>query len=211
MPQYLQFHGALSFILQSDATEDRIDMTPITRSTDRRRALRDRLCAFGRDDRGATILEFALVSAPFFALLLAILITSLVFFAQQALETATEAAARLIITGQAQQAGWSASQYKTQVCNQLPPFLSCSKLMVDVETVTSFSSANTGRPTITYDANGNPVMPYQAGVASNIVLVRLMYIWPVATGPLGFNLSTQGNNTRLLVATSVAQTEPYTT
>ncbi len=166
--------------------------------------------ALARDDSGATLVEFALVAAPFFALLFAILITSLVFFAQQSLETAGEAAARLIITGQAQQAGWTAAQYKTQVCAKLPPVLSCSKLMVDVETVTSFSAASTGAPTITYDANGNPVLPYQAGGAGNIVLVRLMYLWPIATGPLGFNLGNPSGNKRLLIATSVAQTEPYT-
>ncbi len=173
----------------------------------RKRRLRDAIA----DESGATIVEFAFVVAPFIALILAILVTMLVFFAQQALETAGEAAARLVFTGQAQQNGWSASQYKTQVCTHLPPILSCSKLMVDVETVASFSAASTAAPTITYDASGNPIMPYQAGGAGNIVIVRLMYLWPVATGPMGFNLGNQaGTNNRLLIATSVAQTEPYT-
>ena len=181
------------------------------RSINCKRGPRDFACALIRDDSGATIVEFALVAGPFFALLIAILVTTLVFFAQQALETAGEASARLILTGQAQQAGWTQAQFKTQACNQLPPFLSCSKLMVDVETVASFSAASTAAPTITYDKNGVPVMPYQTGGAGNIVIVRLMYMWPVATGPLGFNLSNQaGTNNRLLTATSVAQTEPYT-
>ncbi len=170
---------------------NRIDRTSTRHGSERGPIPRGRLRAFGRDDRGATLIEFALVAAPFFALLFAILVTSLVFLAQQSLETATEAAARLIITGQAQQASWSAAQYKTQVCTNLPVFLSCSKLMVDVETVATFSSANTHPPTITYDANGNPVMPYQAGTAGNIILVRLMYMWPIATGPLGARLRTQ--------------------
>jgi Flp pilus assembly protein TadG len=175
------------------------------------RSARSCLSACVEDNDGATIVEFALVAPPFIALLLAILVTSLVFFAQQTLETAGEAAARLILTGQAQQNGWTAAQYKTQVCNQLPPLLNCSKLMVDVETVASFSAASTAPPTITYDANGNPIMPYQTGGAGDIVIVRLMYLLPIATGPLGFNLGNQpGTSNRLLIATSVAQTEPYT-
>jgi Flp pilus assembly protein TadG len=181
------------------------------------RAQRVSLRTLRRDDRGATILEFALVSAPFFALLMAILMTSLVFFAQQALETAAEAASRLIMTGQVQQTAqqpvaWTATQYKTKVCAQLPPLLNCSKLMIDVQTATSFSAASTSTPTISYDKNGNPsnAWQYQTGGAGSIIIVRLMYLWPVATGPLGFNLSNQTGNERLLIATSVAQTEPYT-
>jgi Flp pilus assembly protein TadG len=191
--------------------EDRNRMTSTMCTTDRRLTPRVRLRAFGRDDRGATILEFALVAAPFFALLLAILVTTLVFFAQQALETAGEAASRLIMTGQAQQGAWTAAQYKTQVCKRLPPILGCNNLMIDVETATSFSTASTGTPTITY-TNGVPsnAWQYQVGGAGSIVIVRLMYLWPIATGPLGFNLGNQSGNKRLLIATSVAQTEPYT-
>jgi Flp pilus assembly protein TadG len=191
-------------------------MTANTRRIDRERTPRVRLRTFGRDDRGSTILEFALVSAPFFALLIAILVTTLVFFAQQALETTAEAAGRLIMTGQVQQSAtqavaWTPSQYRTAVCAQLPPFLSCSKLMVDVETAASFSAVNLAKPTpVSYDASGNPVYSFQPGSAGNIVVVRLIYLWPVATGPLGFNLGNQPGNNRLLIATSVAQTEPYT-
>jgi Flp pilus assembly protein TadG len=186
-------------------------MIPIIGKTGFGQRLRARLGTFRRDEHAATILEFALVSAPFFALLIAILETSLVFLGQQGLETAGEAAARLILTGQAQQQSWTAAQYKTQVCNQLPPFLNCANLMIDVQTVDTFNNADTSAPQITYK-NGAPsnTWKYQAGTAGNIVIVRLMYLWPIATGPLGFNLSNQSGNNRLLIATSVAQTEPYT-
>ncbi|MEJ8631254.1 pilus assembly protein [Sphingomonas sp. I4] len=54
------------------------------------------------DRRGATIVEFALVATPFIALILAILQTSLAYFAQEALESAVEISARSVVTGQAQ-------------------------------------------------------------------------------------------------------------
>ncbi|GAA3261122.1 hypothetical protein GCM10020258_24170 [Sphingomonas yabuuchiae] len=50
------------------------------------------------------IVEFALVAAPFIALLLAILQSSLAYLAQEALESAVEVAARGIVTGQVQAA-----------------------------------------------------------------------------------------------------------
>jgi Flp pilus assembly protein TadG len=184
-------------------------MTSRTHKGERRRRLRARLRLFCGNERAATALEFALISMPFFALLIAILETMLVFFAQQCLETAGEAASRLIMTGQPQLGAWSQSAFKTKVCAQLPPVLGCNNLMVDVQTTASFSSVNTGTPTITYDASGNPKTNYVTGGAGDIVVVRLMYIWPIATGPLGFNLSNQSGGKRLLVSTSVAQTEPY--
>jgi Flp pilus assembly protein TadG len=185
-------------------------MIPIPGKIGLGRRLRARLRAFRRNERAATILEFALISAPFFALLIAILETSLVFLGQQGLETAGESAARLITTGQAQQNSWTAAQYKTQVCKQLPPFLNCTNLMIDVQTAASFSDAGTGTPTITYSGgNVSNSWKYQVGGAGDIVIVRLMYLWPIATGPLGFNLGNQSGNKRLLVSTSVAKTEPY--
>ena len=167
---------------------------------------------FRRDARAATIVEFALVIAPLIALLLAILETSLVYFSQEGLETTAEAAGRLVMTGQAQSAGWSASQFQTQVCNTLPPYMSCSQLMIDVQSSSSFSNANIGMPTITYNSNNGAdsnAWQYNVGAAGAIVVVRLMYIWPVPTGPLGFSLANTSNGRRVLMATSVTKTEPY--
>jgi hypothetical protein len=114
------------------------------------------------------------------------------------------------MTGQAQSNSWSASQYKTHVCQTLPVFLSCSNLMIDVQTAASFSGAATDTPTITY-TNGavSNSWSYTTGSAGDIVIVRVMYLWPITTGPLGFSLGNQAGNKRLLISTSVAKTEPY--
>lgn len=164
-----------------------------------------------RDNRGATIIEFALVAAPFVALILAILQIAVVFFAQEGLETAAEAASRSIMTGQAQSAGLTQAQFQAQTCKSLPAFFSCPKLMVDVQKASSFSGVTTGAPTITYDKNGNVTnsFSYVVGGSGDIVIVRLMYLWPVITGPLGFNIGTTSNGQRLLIATEVSKTEPY--
>src|SRR5690606_2566182 len=62
--------------------------------------------ALGRDERGVTAVEFGLLALPFFTIIAAILQTSLVFLADQVLESAVHDAARAIRTGQAQEAGF---------------------------------------------------------------------------------------------------------
>ena len=177
-------------------------------SRHRARRLLPALCA---DERGATILEFAFVAAPLMALLMAILVTSTVYFAQQGLETATEATARVLMTGTAQSGSYSAAQFKQAACKALPPYMTCANLLIDVQSASSFSSISTAPPTITFDNNGNVTnsFSYSPGNAGDIVVIRLMYIWKVPTGPLGFNVATLGNGRRLLMATSVAKTEPF--
>src|SRR3954469_3185420 len=71
------------------------------------------------DRSGAAAVEFAMVAAPFLALVFAIMETAIVFFAGQALETAGADSARLIMTGQAQTQGFSQLQFKQAVCARI--------------------------------------------------------------------------------------------
>lgn len=164
-----------------------------------------------RDRSGATLVEFAFVAGPLIALLIATLQVSLVFFAQQNLETTTEKATRQLLTGQAQGAGMTQSQFQSAVCSKLAAFMKCANVLVDVQNVADFTSANTSSPTLTYDSHGNVSnsWTYKPGGAGQITVVRIMYVWDVAKGPLGFDLSTLSNGKRLLIATAVFKTEPY--
>ena len=60
-----------------------------------------------------TAVEFALVAAPFLALLVATFETALVFFAGRVLDEVTEEASRYILTGQAQQSNMTQAQFLT--------------------------------------------------------------------------------------------------
>lgn len=170
-----------------------------------------RLARFRRDVSGSTAIEFGFVCVPFVALMLAILQISMTFFAQQTLETASDKAVRQLVTGQAQNSGMTQAQFKALVCSNLPSFMQCARVMIDVQSVTSFSSASTAAPTITYDSNGNISnnWQYTPGAAGGIVIARIMYVWDVQSGPLGFDISTMGTGRRLLSAVNVFKTEPY--
>jgi Flp pilus assembly protein TadG len=165
---------------------------------------------FSRQERGVASIEFALVAAPFIALMLAILQIGLIYFAQEYLETALEETSRLVLTGQAQSAGLTQAQFTTALCGNAPALFNCSGLMVDLQPAPSFSSANVAAPVLTFNASGNVtnVWQYNPGLAGDIMVMRVMYQWPVVLGPLGLNFSNLPKNKLLLMATSVFRNEP---
>ena len=163
---------------------------------------------FARARTGATIVEFALVAAPFAALLVAIVQTAIVYLAQEVLQTATEQAARLIMTGQAQTSGMTEIQFKQNLCGHATALFSCANLQVQVETFATFSSVTMPNP-VTNGQLSSFALPFNPGHNGDIIVVQSYYAWPVVLGPLGFNLSNLNNNKMLLVGTAVFRNEPY--
>jgi Flp pilus assembly protein TadG len=170
-------------------------------------------CCFVRRQDGAAAVEFALVALPFLALIFAILETALVFFANQTLEAAASESARLIMTGQAQSAGYSQDDFKRQVvCSYLQTGVSlfdCEHgVEVDVKSYSSFTAIDTAPP-VNNGQLDTSNMAYTPGAAGDIVVVRLYYKWPIYVSLLGNNLATLSGGDRLLVATSVFRNEPF--
>lgn len=167
--------------------------------------------------RGAAAIEFALVAAPFLALLVALFQTAIVFFAARVLDEVTEEASRYILTGQAQQSNMTQAQFNNFICTGtntatlVSALFNCNNLMVNVESYSDFASANTATPTLTFNANGtvSNTWTYAPGTPGSIVVVQVMYQWPIVLGPLGFNLSNLSNGNRLLVSNAVFKSEPY--
>src|ERR1700685_2456248 len=161
---------------------------------------------FVSQDRATTTVEFGLLAAPFVALIFAILQTAILFFAGQSLETA---AGRLTRTGQAQTQGWTAAQFKSQVCNVITGLFNCQAgVYVDVETYSSFAAVGLGMPVSngTFQSSG---LGYNPGGQGDIVVVRLYYKYPVYVDLFGFNLSSLNGGYNLLAATAVFKNEPY--
>ena len=179
----------------------------------RRSRVRQLLCCPNqlRSDSGATAVEFALVAAPFIALLVAILQTMVVFFAQRLLDEVVSQASRTIQTGQAQASNLTQAQFTNWVCQKTAILFTCGNYMVNVTSYSSFSAASTTTPTLTFDSSGNVTNTwnYALGSPGDIVVVQVLYQWPLILGPLGFNLSNLANGNRLLVSSNVFKREPY--
>ena len=115
-----------------------------------------------------------------------------------------------VAEGQAQTAGYDQAAFLNQVCPKVSALFNCNKLMVDVQNYTVFPSS----PSLPIDSQRKLVnnFVYQPGVAGNIVLVRLMYEWPVYVPVIGYinvfstNLA---NGNQLLMATAAFRNEPY--
>jgi Flp pilus assembly protein TadG len=163
---------------------------------------------FLRHRGGSAAVEFAFVALPFLALLFAIIQTALVFFAQEALETLTATAGRLILTGQAQAQNLTQTSFKTQVCAEVVALFNCAAgININVQTFSSFSSVTYPSP-VTNGQFQNTGFVYQPGGPGDVVVVQIFYQWPIFVDLMGLNLANLGNSSRLLVATAAFRNEP---
>lgn len=187
---------------------------PAAEATNRRgfrRRLNSLFKRFRNNRKGVTAVEFAIVSIPFFALLLGIVEVALVFFTSQLIESSLSDAARLIRTGQAQVQGFNETRFKQQVCANIPVLSDCeNSLKLDVRTYLDFEStkSNLASP---IDENGNLVedFDYQPGTGGQIVLVRAFYEWPSIAPGLGLGPGNLANGNRLLASTVAFRNEPF--
>jgi Flp pilus assembly protein TadG len=162
-----------------------------------------------RSEGGAGAVEFALVAAPFLALLVALFQSGVVFLASRVLDEVVAQSSRYIMTGQAQATSMTQTQFANYVCSQTFALFNCNNFMINVQNYSSFSAASISTPSLTF--NGSQVTntwSWSPGNPGDIVVLQVMYQWPVILGPLGFNLSNLGNGNRLLISTAVFKNEP---
>ena len=163
------------------------------------------------DSRAVTAVEFAFVAPIILALMLGTIQVAVIYLAQAELETATEAAERLVLTNQAQ--AMTASTFKTALCGNLPALFTCANVMVDLTAMagssTSCSAIAMAPPTLTYDGSGNVnnTWNFQPGTYGQVERLRVMYQWPVIAGPLGLVFSDLANGSLFMQATAVFQNE----
>lgn len=120
------------------------------------------------------------------------------------------------MTGQAQSSSMTQAGFKNYLCTGtntaglVDALFNCNNFMINVQNYSSFSSASTSTPTLTFN-NGNVsnTWTWSPGNPGDIVVLRVMYQWPIVLGPLGFNLSNLSTGKRLLVSTTVFKNEPY--
>ena len=161
---------------------------------------------FARAERGATAVEFALVSIPFLVLVMAMIELGLVFLVSLTLENAIIDAGRTIRTGEAQSAKITAADFKTAVCARMNWLgdRCAGALSLDVRTYADFASVSAS------NANGtlpNP-LAWDPGQAGSIVLVRGYYTWPLVTPLMKTGLQT-ANGKRIIYAATAFMNEPY--
>lgn len=185
------------------------------------RALLPRWCrGLARDEQGATLIEFGLLAPFFFAIVGAILETSVVFLSGQILDSAVQDVGRLIRTGQAQGTIVSDADFREKICSRLYGlFPNCeSNLFVDVQTIANFDSASISAPVnwnctdLSADdcAAWTRDPAYTAGSGSSIMLLQVYYKWPIILNMFDVTMSNLPTGERLLGASTVFRNEPFT-
>ncbi len=170
--------------------------------------------AFARDARGVTAIEFALLAPPFFAIVLAILETALVFMAAEIFDSAVHDANRAIMTGRAQAQSATLDNYRDMVCGHTFGMLDCDAIHIVVSPVGDFTSASPPPPVASdcseQDCRWTEEEAFDPGGGSSVVLVRAYYRWPVIINFFGIGMANLPDNTRLLASVRVFRNEPFT-
>ena len=162
-----------------------------------------------RDQKGATAVEFAMIAAPFFFLLFAMIEIAAVFFTGTVLENAVLEAARQIRTGQAQSGGMSQAGFRQEVCDRIGVVGDCDRLEIDVQVFEDFTDVDQSSPIDGGGQMDTSGFGWDPGDAGDIVLVRVFYRWTLMTPNFGGALSNMEGNQRLITAATVFRNEPF--
>jgi Flp pilus assembly protein TadG len=174
----------------------------------RRRRLWSR---FARAQDGATVVEFAIVALPFFALMFGVIELGFLFLVATMLDNATTDAARLIRTGQLQTSGTgTAASFVASICNELTWLPNCtSNMSVNVQTFASFSSMTPTNPVNNGVLANQNTMAFAPGGAAQIVLVQSFYKWKLFVPALDTPATPVNGGSTVITATAVFRNEPY--
>jgi Flp pilus assembly protein TadG len=164
---------------------------------------------FGRERKGSTAIEFALLAMPFFAIMFAILETSLSFATQQLLANATDRISRDVRTGNLKVADLSGTKLKDRVCGYIALMApdNCPGLSVDIKNYKEFADVPTAVPwggAGTINQTGFAVTPGGPGTINHL---RVFYLFPVFTDFVRAYSGSGGKT--LLLATATWRNEPF--
>jgi Flp pilus assembly protein TadG len=164
-------------------------------------------------ERGVTLIEFAIISVPFFLLIFGIMEVGFIFWGTYELENATEDAARQIRTGQVQAANMDENGFKALVCANVALLAQCnSKLQLDVRSFDSFSAIQSNQPEpLDGDGELQSNFTWDPGGPRSIMLVSTFYQWPMITALTSVSLSNMADGDRLLRASSAFRNESWPT
>jgi Flp pilus assembly protein TadG len=182
------------------------------RRSAKRGSLPRHLASFRRAQDGHAAVEFAIVAAPFFFMLFAMMELAIVFTISTTLDDGLRDAARRIRTGEVQTLGGaSQTTFKNDVCARMIWLQThCqTHLSIDVRTYASFAAAAPPNPVQADGTFNNAALTFTPGGPEEIVLVRGFYRWPLFTPFLSQALGKLSNNEAVVTSAATFRNEPY--
>lgn len=173
----------------------------------KRYTLPKRIKNFKDEESGVTVVEFAILAGPFFMLFMAIIETSLLFFAGQLLESSIDTVGRKVRVGIIG-ADVTQEEFKNEICSEAKVLFNCSDIKVDMQVVATYADlGDTPEPIdgVVEDSE----YQFDAPGPEQIIMVTATYEWPVFTNYMEKSLSDLTNGNALLMGVSVFKSEPY--
>jgi hypothetical protein len=172
---------------------------------------------FGRDDRGATALEFALVATPFLMFVFGLVGASLYFFVSNSLEKGMDQASRLIRTGEAITQKMDVDGFKNAICEGAGSWIDCKKLQIWAQHWSDWSDSglaphkcvDQNNAVIQNTAGGTEQIATYSGGASDVVIVTTCYQWDFAAKIPFLHLGNMQNGAMMMQSSTAFRTEPY--
>ena len=170
---------------------------------------------FIKNNDGVTAIEFAFFAIPMAFIIAGMVEVGMMSTAGTLLQGATDDAARLIRTGQAQTSADPQGMFEDMLCDKVDLLIDCDDLVYEVIKIdegTGFGglAANMMLIEPVFDPDGNLVAQgFDAGNENSLIIVRVTYNYPLLSPFVGPVMSDNNNNTRLLMATAIIQNEPY--
>lgn len=161
---------------------------------------------------GSAAIEFAMVAPVFFLFLFGIIETGVIFFANSALQNATDDVARLIRTGQIS-GHLTADDLRTRICAEVAGLISsgtcAANLQVDLRAYTNFAGNNYTTITKPDGSIDTTKLVVDNAGACEVVLMRSFYPWTIMTPMMAPLLQNMPGGQYLIASAAAFRTEPY--
>lgn len=167
-----------------------------------------KLSAFLRNRDGAVAIEFVILALPFLLLMLVLLETATVFYAELVMDRAVAKIGREVRTGQITNADLTETEFKAKLCAEVNFMFDCSKLQVDLKTYGSFGAVPTSAPVKDGDLDATG-FSYTKPTGEMITALKAYYKWPLYVDVLREMSTGMSDHSFMVVGSAAFMTEPY--
>jgi Flp pilus assembly protein TadG len=174
---------------------------------------------FLQESKALAAVEFAIIGLPFLLMIAEIFQSALFVFDSAALDGATQAAARQILTGSVQNGSLTATQFRTNLlCPLLPAVMSCNNVIVNLQAFSAVAYpggydnyVNSTQTAIIMPPLNNSQTSFCPGNSDQYIYLQVFYAMPLlGTVWLPAMTTTFNGQTVALVSASAAfKNEPY--
>ncbi|NDW04406.1 TadE/TadG family type IV pilus assembly protein [Jiella pacifica] len=179
------------------------ETAPASHATGRRK-----IASFLRNRDGAVAIEFVILAFPFLILMLVLIETATIFYAELVMDRAVAKIGREVRTGQITSADLTKDEFKAKLCKEVNFLFDCSKLQVDLKTYGSFGAVPTSAPIKNGDLDTTG-FSYTKPTGETVTSLKAYYKWPLYVDVLRKMATSMSDHSFMVVGSAAFMTEPY--